>query len=71
MCIRDRVKDGTCKASLTKPFTRILNSIDRMGNSCMNLADVALDDTKFSYFYSFDEKGFDEKKNVAAEEAGV
>ena len=66
-----RVKDGTCKASLTKPFTRILNSIDRMGNSCMNLADVALDDTKFSYFYSFDEKGFDEKKNVAAEEAGV
>ena len=51
-----RVKDGTCQAKLTKPFTRILNSIDRMGNTCMNLADVALDDTRFSYFYSFDEQ---------------
>ena len=45
-----RVNEGTCKASLTKPFTKILNSIDRMGSCCMNLADVALDNMTFSYF---------------------
>lgn len=50
-----RVNEGTCKASLTKPFTKILNSIDRMGNCCLNLADVALDDLTFGYFSGVDE----------------
>ena len=50
-----RVNEGTCKASLTKPFTKILNSIDRMGNCCLNLADVALDDLSFGYFSGVDE----------------
>lgn len=45
-----RVNNGTCKASLTAPFTRILHLIDRMGNSCVNLADVASNEVTLDYF---------------------
>ena len=51
-----RVSKGQCKASLTAPFTRILHSIDRMGNSCINLADVAINDVSFNYFLTVEEK---------------
>ena len=36
--------------SLTAPFTNILHLIDRMGNSCINLADVAESGTSMKYF---------------------
>ena len=45
-----RVYKGKCKASLTTPFTNILHLIDRMGNSCINLADVAESGTSMKYF---------------------
>lgn len=45
-----RVNKGKCKASLTAPFTEILHGIDRMGNSCVNIADAALNHVSFQYF---------------------
>ncbi|MCD8396663.1 MAG: Na/Pi cotransporter family protein [Lachnospiraceae bacterium] len=45
-----RVTEGKCKKSLTAPFTKILHCIDRMGNSCVNLAEVALNQMNFEYF---------------------
>lgn len=45
-----RINKGKCKASLTAPFTNILHLIDRMGNSCLNLADVAANEISLSYF---------------------
>ena len=45
-----RVNKGKCKASLTAPFTNILHLIDRMGNSCVNLADVASNEISLNYF---------------------
>lgn len=45
-----RVNKGKCKASLTAPFTNILHLIDRMGNSCLNLADVVANEISLSYF---------------------
>lgn len=38
----DRVNKGKCKAKLSAPFTRLLHCVDRMGNSCVNLADMAM-----------------------------
>lgn len=49
-----RVNKGKCKAKLTAPFTAILHSIDRMGNSCVNLADIASDHIDFGYFLSLE-----------------
>ena len=46
----ERVNKGKCKASLTAPFTNILHLIDRMGNSCVNLADVASNEISLNYF---------------------
>ncbi|MCC8136925.1 MAG: Na/Pi cotransporter family protein [Clostridiales bacterium] len=51
-----RVTEGTCKKSLTAPFMRILHCIDRMGNSCVNLAEVAMNQLNFEYFLTQDEK---------------
>lgn len=45
-----RVNKGKCKANLTAPFNQILHSIDRMGNTCVNIADAALGGTHFGYF---------------------
>ena len=45
-----RVNKGKCKASLTAPCTNILHLSDRMGNSCLNLADVAANEISLSYF---------------------
>ena len=45
-----RVNKGKCKSSMTAPFTNILHLIDRMGNSCVNLADVAANEISLEYF---------------------
>lgn len=50
-----RVNKGKCKASLTTPFNQILHSIDRMGNTCVNIADAALGGTHFGYFLNVEE----------------
>ena len=45
-----RVSAGKCKASLTSSFNKILHSIDRMGNSCVNIADAVMESVDFGYF---------------------
>ncbi|MGN0298751.1 MAG: Na/Pi cotransporter family protein [Lachnospiraceae bacterium] len=46
-----RVAQGKCAASLTAPFTAILHSINRMGNSCVNIAEaVVINKVDFNYF---------------------
>jgi len=45
-----RVNDGKCKASKTSSYTEVLHLIDRMGNSCVNLADTAANEVSLRYF---------------------
>lgn len=45
-----RVHKGKCKAGLTAAFNEILHNVERIGNSCVNLADVAEDGVRFSTF---------------------
>ncbi|MCD8384098.1 MAG: Na/Pi cotransporter family protein [Clostridiales bacterium] len=45
-----RVNKGICKKKLSVPFMQILHCIDRMGNSCVNLAEVASNQMCFTYF---------------------
>lgn len=35
----ERVAKGKCSAKLTKPFYKVLNALDRLSNSCANLAE--------------------------------
>lgn len=51
-----RVNKGTCKKKLSVPFMRILHCIDRMGNSCVNLAEVASNQMSFTYFIGAESK---------------
>ena len=51
----ERVAKGKCAGDLTAPFNGILHSIDRMGNSCVNIADAALGRVDFKYFISLDD----------------
>lgn len=51
-----RVAQGKCAASLTTPFTAILHIIDRMGNSCVNIAEVVANQINFKYFLPEEEK---------------
>lgn len=46
----ERVNQGRCSPAMTAAFTGILHSIDRMGNSCVNMADAAMSGTRFTYF---------------------
>ena len=39
-----------CKAGLTAAFNEILHNVERIGNSCVNLADAAEDGVRFSTF---------------------
>ena len=45
-----RVSEGKCKAELTSSFAKILHGIDRMKNSCTNIADIALQKVNVPYF---------------------
>ena len=51
----DRVNKGKCKAKLSAPFTRLLHCVDRMGNSCVNLADMAMEHMNFGYFLDMED----------------
>ncbi|MCI6926233.1 Na/Pi cotransporter family protein [Butyricicoccus porcorum] len=46
----DRVSKGECSASLTAPFNDIMHCINRMGNSCMNIADAVAGEMNIEYF---------------------
>lgn len=39
-----RVGKGKCEPKLTAPFNRILHDIDRMSNSCVNIAEAAMNE---------------------------
>ena len=45
-----RVHKGKCKVGLTAAFNEILHNVERIGNSCVNLADAAEDGVRFSTF---------------------
>ncbi len=45
-----RVNKGLCDKKMSVPFMRILHCIDRMGNSCVNLTEVAMNQMNFTYF---------------------
>ena len=51
----DRVNKGKCKAKLSAPFTRLLHCVDRMGTSCVNLADMAMEHMNFGYFLDMED----------------
>lgn len=45
-----RVAKGKCPAELTMPFNEILHNIDRLGNSCLNIAETVSDKVDLGYF---------------------
>ncbi|MCC8163731.1 MAG: Na/Pi cotransporter family protein [Lachnospiraceae bacterium] len=51
-----RVNRGACNKKMSVPFMRILHCIDRMGNICVNLAEIAMNEMNFSYFTGADGK---------------
>lgn len=51
-----RVSKGKCEASLTVPYNKILHAIDRMGNSCVNIADAALETLNIQYFIAIEQE---------------
>ncbi|MGN0154731.1 MAG: Na/Pi cotransporter family protein [Lachnospiraceae bacterium] len=52
----ERVGKGKCAASLTAPYNKILHAIDRMGNSCVNIADAALEKLDLQYFMALEQE---------------
>lgn len=46
----NRVASGACQASMTAPFLEVLHCIDRIGNSCINIAEVVSEKLDFQYF---------------------
>lgn len=51
----DRVAKGKCEAKMTSAHNRILHIIDRMSNSCANIAEGALGQVDFKYFANIEE----------------
>jgi phosphate:Na+ symporter len=45
-----RVNEGNCKAELTASFNQLLYNIDRMSNSCVNIADAVMGSMDLRYF---------------------
>ena len=52
----NRVASGKCSASLTAPFSKVLHAIDRIGNSCVNIAEAISGQVDFRYFMIEDDK---------------
>ena len=55
------VANGKCSASLTAPFSKVLHAIDRIGNSCVNIAEAISGQVDFHYFMIEDDKKTVEK----------
>ncbi len=45
-----RTAEKKCDSTLTAPFNQIVHCIDRMGNSCVNIAEAVSDKVDFNYF---------------------
>lgn len=50
-----RVGKGKCSAKLTEPFNKIIHSVDRMGNCCINMADAVQGQVGLRYFLEYEE----------------
>lgn len=46
----ERVGKGKCQAKLIMPFNRVLQTIDRMANCCVNIEETALKEVDLGYF---------------------
>ncbi len=46
-----RVNEGSCEADMTSDFTDILQSFERIGNTCANLADASVSNVNFKEFF--------------------
>lgn len=60
-CVKNhitRVGKGKCDSKLTAQYNEMLHNIDRIGNSCVNLVEVANDNvTMQSFFIDDDDNG--------------
>ncbi|MGN0496865.1 MAG: Na/Pi cotransporter family protein [Lachnospiraceae bacterium] len=56
-----RVGKGKCVAKLTEPFNKIIHSVDRMGNCCINIVDAVQGEIGLRYFLEY--TGNDEKES--------
>lgn len=56
-----RIGKGKCDSKLTAPFNEIIHNIDRIGNSCLNLAEAASENVTVRTFFEMDN---DELKEV-------
>ena len=61
--IRTRGGKGKCDSKLTAPFNEVLHNIDRIGNSCVNLVEVAEDNAIMQSLLAEDEND----KQIGAE----
>lgn len=48
-----RVGKGKCVAGLTESFNKIIHSVDRMGNSCINMVDAVQGQIGLRYFLEY------------------
>lgn len=46
----ERVGKGKCAAKLTKPYSMIIHSVDRMGNCCLNIVDAVQGNQGLQFF---------------------
>lgn len=61
----ERVGKGKCSASLTAPYNRLVQDIDRMGNSCVNIADAAFEKLDLQYFMALEQPAASKVLTVA------
>ena len=50
-----RVGKGKCAAKLTESYNKIIHSVDRMGNCCINMVDAVQGQLGLKYFLEFEE----------------
>ena len=48
-----RVGKGKCTAKLTEPFNKIIHSVDRMGNCCINMVEAVQGQIGLMYFLEY------------------
>ena len=50
-----RIGKGKCDSKLTAPFNEVIHNIDRIGNSCLNLAEAASENVTVRTFFEMDD----------------
>lgn len=52
----NRVGKGKCDAKLTAPFNKLIHVVERMSDSCADIADAAGGKVDFNYFSDYAEE---------------